>query len=75
MLDENGKCLVDLVITVEHLEEGLTQFAEKLNLPKPNIPHINRTRHKNYREYYNEATKNKIRKNFELDIQLGRYEF
>jgi hypothetical protein len=75
ILDEKGEWLVDLIIRTEELSEGMRRFFNELNLPALGIPHINKTTHKNYRHYYNTAMKNKVKKHFELDIEVGEYDF
>ena len=75
ILDEDGNQLVDLIVKVEDLETGLKDFFDRVNIPRSQIPHINKTKHKKYKDYYNEETKRKVEKVFEYDIQIGKYTF
>jgi hypothetical protein len=73
--DENGNSLVDLIIKMEDLEIGLKKFFDHVQLPEQDIPHINATRHDNYKKYYTPETREKIREIFKYDIEMGNYEF
>lgn len=72
--DKNGKCLIDFIGKIENIEEDFKKICNKINI-RANLPHINKSKHKNYREYYNEETKNLINKYFAEDIKLFNYEF
>jgi hypothetical protein len=73
--DENDNCLVNFIGKIENLEEDFQRICEKLNI-QTKIPHSNKsTRKIDYREYYNEYTKNLIAENFKEDIELFDYEF
>jgi len=75
ILDENNQSLVDYIIKVEDIDNGIKNVSTRLGLQITDIPKVNTTYHKNYRQYYNEETKNKIAKIFWYDIQVGGYEF
>ena len=75
ILDEAGQWLVDRVIRVETLNEEIRFLSEKADLPLLSIPHINKTAHHDYRHYYNDATKDHVKKHFEFDIEIGKYVF
>lgn len=75
ILDKNDNQLVDLIIKMEELEKGLNRFFDTVGLPKIEVPHINTTKHGDYREYYNSETRERVAKIFEYDIEIGRYTF
>jgi hypothetical protein len=75
ILDEKGHSLVDLIIKVEELEKGLNHFFDHVHLPRVNVPHINTTRHRNYKGYYTTSTEMKIEKLFKFEIEMGEYKF
>ncbi|MEG4217486.1 sulfotransferase family 2 domain-containing protein [Microcoleus sp. Pol14C6] len=74
ILDENGNNMVDYVVRVENLNCDLDLVASQLGI-KLNCPHLNKTSHKKYSEYYDEQTKEMIAKVFKFDIEYGGYEF
>jgi Sulfotransferase family len=74
ILDDNGNNLVDCVVRVENLNSDLELVAHKLGI-KINCPHVNKTCHKKYSEYYDGDTKEIIAKVFKFDIEYGGYEF
>lgn len=57
ILDENNQSLVDEIIKIEDIDNGIKKTF-KIGLSISDIPKINSTNHKNYRQYYNDATKN-----------------
>lgn len=77
----NEKIVTNYIYNMENfeikkLEEDYENFSgKKINLPK--MIHINKTKHKhkNYKEYYNEETKNIIQLYYQEDIDYGNYVF
>ena len=72
--DEDGKCLVAFIGKIENIEKDFEKICERIKI-KAEIPHVNKSEHKNYREYYNEETKNLIAKHFAEDIEMFDYSF
>jgi len=72
--DQNG-LLLDYIIKFENLENELKNMFKSLNLDYPDIPTINISNHKNYREYYDNETKEFIYELFKKDINYFGYEF
>lgn len=75
ILDENGQLLVDDIIKSEELEKGLKTVMGKIGIKKYKVYKINSTSHGNYRNYYDDETKNRIASLFEMDIEKGKYLF
>lgn len=69
-------CLVDLVIKVEQIEEGVDALSQAVGIPRQTISHENKSEErKHYTEYYSEATKEIISRKYASDIENFEYEF
>lgn len=75
ILDENGNSLVDFIVKMEDIENGLKIAFDKIGIPFEEIGTYNKSEHKHYRSYYTEETKKVIEKEFQYDIKIGEYEF
>lgn len=75
--NKEGKCIVDLVIPIENIDNELPKLLKsmgvKLNYEK--IPVSNTTKHKDYKFYFNEETRLLIEENYKKDIEIGNYSF
>ena len=71
---------LDFIGKLENIEEDMKKIKQKIK-EKSNveisysIPHLNKTNHKNYREYYTDETKEMVRKAFTKDIEYFNYDF
>ena len=71
---------VDFIGKLENFNQDMeiikSKIKEKSNFEiSYNVQHLNKTNHKNYREYYTEETKELVRKAFSKDIEYFNYEF
>jgi len=73
--DEEGNIIVDYIGKFENLNEDFNYIVQHLGLKNTSLPHKNRTKHKNYREYYNDYTRKLVEEHFKEDIELFNYEF
>jgi len=73
--DDNNNCLVDFIGKFENINNDFQKICNKIGI-KAKLPHTNKSKRKrNYREYYNEHTKNLIAKHFQEDIKTFNYSF
>ena len=70
----NNFCL-DLVLKFENLNQDFNNISSKLFEKENMLVHLNKSEHKNYREYYDDETKDKIHKYCKKDIEFFEYEF
>ena len=75
LTDPSGKILVDFIGKFENLETDFKYICKKININEVKLPHKNKTIRKNYREYYNENTKNIIADWYKKDIDYFKYKF
>ena len=73
--DPNGVLYVDYILKYENLKNDFDNMFKYLNLEAPKLPIINKSNHNNYREYYDEETKNFVQQLFNKDINYFDYEF
>lgn len=72
--DERG-VIVDMVGRFEKLQTSFSKWCVAIGLPNYKLPHVNRSAHRSYKEYFNEQTIEVIRKNYRKDIELFKYKF
>ena len=74
LCDENGNLLVDFVGRYETLHQDFEFICQKLVISEK-LPHLNKSKHDDYRSYYNNHTQNLVAEHFKSDIQLFGYKF
>ncbi|MEM7008434.1 MAG: sulfotransferase family 2 domain-containing protein [Thermodesulfobacteriota bacterium] len=73
--DEKGDLLVDFVGRFEDLANDSQVVFDGLGLENVSLPHKNSSKHKNYRTYYTDETKEEVSKMYSKDISYFGYEF
>ena len=74
LCDNKGDLAVDFVGRFERLNEDFAQVTKRLQLDL-NLPHVNASRHRDYRDYYTEEIYDKVTKHWHRDIRLFGYQF
>jgi len=74
LTDAEGNLLVDFVGRYETLAQDFTQICRRLGIPAT-LPHVNRTVHRDYRDYYTPETSAWVAAHFAADIRLFGYTF
>lgn len=73
--DKAGNLSVDWVGKYGNLEQDLHSLTEKLDLSIDQLPHLEPSKHKNYKKYYTEDTKEIVRKAYKQDVEKFNYSF
>ena len=76
--DKKGNLLVDDVLMFENLTDELPKYLETFDISiKPeDIPHLNATQNRRaYRDYYDEATKQRVSELYSYEINRFGYRF
>ena len=73
--DEDGKLIVDFVDQFENLSDDSIKVFRRLGFEKASLLHKNSSKHRNYRTYYTEETREEVRKRYSKDIDFFGYEF
>lgn len=78
MFHEQGDCLIDCIVRIEHLETDLRPFAEE-RWPSLQLDYAtmsNTSKHKPYEQYYeNDVTRRRVEEFFRYDIEAFDYCF
>ena len=72
--NEQDELLVDFVGKFENLEQDFKQVANNLQLPQLELPHLKPSKHKDFRNYYSNRTRQLIYDCHRQDIALFDYE-
>lgn len=71
----NGVIDVNYFIRFENLGQDFEQVCRKLDIPKHKLPHVNRSRHTQYADYYDADTRDIVAKKFAHEIELFGFDF
>jgi hypothetical protein len=74
VVNADGRLLVDFVGHYETLHEDFARICRTVNIDA-SLPHLNRSKHDDYRRYYNARTHELVAEHFRPDIELFGYCF
>jgi hypothetical protein len=74
LTDAEDRLLVDFVGRYETLTSDFAQVCDHLQL-QVELPHVNKSAHRDYRAYYSEHTRQLVAEHFAADISLFGYTF
>lgn len=74
IIDNSGKITVNFIGKFENLTNDFKKLCKIFNL-KLDLPHTNKSNHKNYKQYYNRRTKNIVESIYKKDLELFNYNF
>jgi hypothetical protein len=75
LTDRRGALLVDYLGRYERLTEDHKRICEILGLEPSALPRINRATQRDYREYYDEPTRERVAGRWARDLELFGYDF
>lgn len=72
---KNDKLLVDYIGKFENLKKDINFIKKKLGLPKKfKLPNLNRSDNYDYRDFYDEETKDLVSRRYKKDFEVFGYE-
>ena len=75
LLDEADLCLMTYVGRYERLSEDFARICRELSLGPCSLPHLNKANRTDYRDYYNNSTRDAVANIFRRDIETFGYQF
>lgn len=66
---------VDKVLRFENLNEDFKALCKEVGLDKVELPHLNKSTHKSYKDFYDDELIEIVRKLYHKDIETFGYEF
>ena len=72
--DENGAVVVNEIIYFENLNGDFNNVLQKIG-KNTSLPHVKKSNHKNYKQYYDQATIDIVAAHFAPDLEMFNYSF
>ncbi len=69
------KQITNNIIKFENLQKDFNEICKKLLIKPYNLPKRRTSKHKDYRDYYNERSKKIVERIYQKDIEMFNYDF
>ena len=66
---------VDYIGRFENLQQDFDIISDTIGLNRRKLPHVNKTKHKHYTEYYDDETIDLITQAYHMDINMFNYKY
>ena len=75
LLNESQEICLDFIGRFENLKQDFNLVCDNLSIPPPPLPHINKTKHNHYTEYYDDELRDIVLSLYRKDIEYFGYKF
>ena len=75
LIDEKSNTRVDFIGRVESVQKDMDFITDHLGLENIIVPHLNKTKLKEYRDYYDSESVDIVEKIYKRDIDFFQYKF